>query len=55
MRSDKSKELAQNIMGYAVAKCFEHHHDYTSVLTQLRRLVEIELNLAEVNDPDRDR
>lgn len=55
MRSDKSKELAEHILGYSVAKCFEHHHDWISVLTSLKRLIEIEINLAEVNDPDRNK
>ena len=55
MRTDKSKELAEHILGYSVAKCFEHHHDWMSVLTQLQRLIEIELNLDAGNDPDRNR
>jgi 1,4-dihydroxy-2-naphthoate octaprenyltransferase len=55
MRSDKSKELAEHILGYSVAKCFEHHHDWISVLTALQRLIQIQINLNEVNDPDRNK
>ena len=55
MRTDKSKELAQNIMGYGVAKCFEHSHDWISVLTALKKLIQVELNVAEGNDPNRNR
>ncbi len=55
MRTDKSKELAEHILGYSVAKCFEHHHDWISVLTALKKLIEVEINLNEGNDPNRNR
>ncbi len=55
MRTDKSKELAEHILGYSVAKCCEHHHDWISVLTALKKLIEVEINLNEGNDPNRNR
>ena len=55
MRTDNVKELAQHIMGYSVAKCNEHSHDHISVLTALRRMIDIEINLNAGNDPDRNR
>jgi len=55
MRTDNSKELAEHILGYSVAKCNEHHHDWISVLTALKKLIEVEINLNEGNDPNRNR
>ena len=55
MRTDNSKTLAENILGDSVAKGNEHHHDWISVLTALKKLIQVELNVAEGNDPDRNR
>ena len=55
MRTDNSKELADHILGYSVAKCNEHHHDWISVLTQLQKLIKIELNVDAGNDPGRNK
>ncbi len=55
MRYDYAKELADNVMGYIIAKCNEHHHDHISVMTVVKRMIDIELNLNAGNDPDRNK
>ena len=50
-----TKELAQHCLDYTIPVCNTHHVDRTLLLTHLAALIKRELNLIEVNDPDRNR
>ena len=55
MRTDNSKELAEHCFRYVTPVCTQNYHDRLSVLRELLKLIQVELNVAEASDPNRNR
>lgn len=55
MRTDMTKELSVHALQYIKALCNEGNHDKVALLTQIKRLIDVELNLVQGNDPMRNR
>ena len=55
MRTDMAEELAASGLTYVRALCYESNHPEILVLTELKTLIEIELNRMAGLDPDRNK
>ena len=55
MRNDKSKELAEHCLRYVQPVCAQNYADRIDVLRHLLKLIQVELNVAEASDPDRNK
>ena len=55
MRTDNTEELAAHILQYTTALCNEHHHMRLLVLTEVKRMIDVELNRMSGLDPDRNK
>ena len=55
MRTDNTNELAANALTYVRALCNEQHHPPVIVLTELKRLIDLELNRMAGLEPDRNK
>ena len=53
MRTDNAKELAEHCFRYVTPVCNANHHDRLSVLSELLKLIQVELNVAAASEPDR--
>ena len=55
MRTDNAKELAEHCFRYVTPVCNANHHDRLSVLSELLKLIQVELNVAAASEPERNR
>ena len=55
MRTDMANELAANALTYVRALCNETHHPPVIVFTELKQLIDVELNRMAGLDPDRNK
>jgi len=55
MRNDQVKELAEHCLRYVTPVCTQNHHRRLDVLSEMLRLIRVELNVAAASDPMRNR
>ena len=55
MRTDLTDELCANALTYVRALCNDTHHPQVVVLTELKRMIDIELNRMSGLEPDRNK
>ena len=55
MRTDMASDLAANALTYVRALCYEQHHPELLVLTELKQMIETELNRMAGLNPDRNK
>ena len=55
MRTDMTKELSVHVLQYIKSLCNEGNHDRVALLTQVKHLIDVEINLERANDPMRNR
>ena len=55
MRTDMANDLAANALTYVRALCYEQHHPELLVLTELKQMIEAELNRMAGLDSSRNK
>ena len=55
MRTDNTEELAAHILQYTTAVCNANHHMRLLVLTEVKRMIDVELNRMSGLEPDRNK
>ena len=55
MRTDMAGDLAANALTYVRALCYEQHHPELLVLTELKQMIEAELNRMAGLDSSRNK
>ena len=55
MYKNREKTVAEGVMGFVTALTNDHHADKEVVLTHLQKMIKVELNLIQGNDPNRNK
>ena len=55
MYKNREKAVADGVMGFIDALVNDHHADKEVVLTHLQKMIKVQLNLLEGNNPNRNK